>query len=176
MATRCLCLREMKWWPHHLTVISCMQCLRYLWKCGSLYKVATNHWDCYMSFKKVVFPKCSSSKPVLDKTKFRTKKRRGKIQGSFMSRECVKNSTSLKIKSNTKINDKLSISNIETFWRLNIPNTNIVESTSNHDTNSRLANTIICICLPFLYIFFPHKCFSGASQIVIVLSLSWKKV
>ena len=62
----------------------------------------------------MVFPKCSSSKPVLDKTMFRTKKIRGKIQGSIMSRECVKNSTGLKIKPNTKINDKLSISNIET--------------------------------------------------------------
>ena len=28
-----------------------------------------------------------------------------------------------------------------------------------------------CVCLPFLHIYFPHKCFSGASQMVIVMSL-----
>ena len=32
-------------------------------------------------------------------------------------------------------------------------------------------STILCICLPFLHIYFPHKCFSGASQIVTVMSL-----
>ena len=32
-------------------------------------------------------------------------------------------------------------------------------------------STILCICLPFLHLFFPHKCFSGDSQIFTVMSL-----